>query len=51
VINFCTILLEGSNEQSLLESEIKWVNINEASQNKSEVEFFKALAEVSSSVG
>lgn len=51
VINFCTISLEGGNEQSSLESEIKWVNVNEASENKSEVELFRALAEVSSSVG
>jgi hypothetical protein len=44
-------LLEGYNEQSLLESEIKWVNVNEASENESEVELIKVLAEVPSSVG
>jgi hypothetical protein len=49
-MNFYTISLERSNEQSSLESEIKWVNVNETSEDRSEVELFKALAG-SSSVG
>jgi hypothetical protein len=32
--NFCTVLLERRNIQYSLESEIKWVNVNEASKNK-----------------
>jgi hypothetical protein len=51
LMNLYIISLERSNEQSSLESEIKWVNVNEASENKNEVELFKALAQVSSSVG
>jgi hypothetical protein len=43
-MNFFTVPLERRNKQSSLWSEIEWVNVNKASDNKSDVEPAKVLA-------